>query len=128
MIGLADFNWWILAQAGAPETAVGSQVWDGGGYGALMALLLLMIAVLGALFFFVKRGGLPRMKKSGHLELLETRPLGGRQFIVVGQYGEERFLLGVCPGKIDFLCRLDHPPAEVDSLMDELATKEGDES
>ncbi|MFP4157397.1 MAG: hypothetical protein ACLFU4_07245 [Opitutales bacterium] len=56
-------------------------------YGALMALLLLMIAMLGALFFVVKRVGLPRMNKSGHLELLETRPLGGRQFIVVGKYG-----------------------------------------
>lgn len=123
-MGPVNVNWLILAQAEASDTAVGSQVWDGGGYGALMALLLLMLAVLGALFFYVKRVGLPNTKKTGNLELLETRPLGGRQFIVVGKYGEERFLLGVCPGKIDFLCRLGNPPGEVGSFSDELKTEE----
>lgn len=108
-----------VAQTEATDPAIGSEVWDGGGYMALMLLLIIMIGLLGGLFFVVKRVGLPKLKGGGKLELLETRPLGSRQFIVVGKYGEERFLLGVCPGKIDFLCRLKDPEIDAESLLEE---------
>lgn len=121
-------SWWILAQADASDKAIGSQVWDGGGYVGLMLLLIMMVGLLGGFFFFLKRVGLPKMKGAGKLELLETRPLGGRQFIVVGKYGEERFLLGVCPGRIDFLCRLNHPEADAESLFNEFESGKGNES
>lgn len=37
----------------------------------------------------------------------ETRSLGNRQFLVVASYRDRKFLLGVCPGRIDLLSRLD---------------------
>ena len=41
-----------------------------------------------------------------NLLILETRPLGGRQFLMVVAYREERFLLSVCPGRVEYLCAL----------------------
>jgi len=120
-------SWPLLAQAEATETLVGSHAWDGGGYTGLLLLLLTMIGLLAGMVFFLKRFGLPKMKGGGKLELLETRPLGGRQFIVVGKYDKERFLLGVCPGRIDFLCRLEDADIDAQTLMKEFGGGEKDD-
>jgi len=98
----------IVAQLDLPKSDVGPPVWDGGGsYGLVMAGLIMLFALLVGVFLYVRRYGFTRLKKAGELEILETRPLGGRQFLVVGRYGQEKFLLGVCPGRIDYLCALD---------------------
>ena len=44
--------------------------------------------------------------KNGNLTILETRPLGGRQFLMVVGYAGERLLLSVCPGRVEYLCAL----------------------
>lgn len=78
------------------------------GMGMMLMLLVLMAAGLAAALYFVRRGGLGMARADGKLKIEETRVLGGRQYLVVGKYGTERFLLGVCPGRIDYLCRLDN--------------------
>jgi flagellar biogenesis protein FliO len=48
------------------------------------------------------------------------RPLGNRQFLLVVAYEETRILLGVTPGKIDYLCPLDatdSPPRDFSALL-----------
>jgi flagellar protein FliO/FliZ len=40
------------------------------------------------------------------LAIAETRPLGNRQYLVVADYEGRKFLLGVCPGRIDLLAPL----------------------
>lgn len=40
------------------------------------------------------------------LAVTETRPLGNRQYLVVADYDGRKFLLGVCPGRIDLLSPL----------------------
>jgi len=80
--------------------------WSAGGYEVVMLLLILLLMALAAAFLYVRRFGVIRQGGKGKLEILETRPLGGRQFLVVGKYGRESFLLGVCPGRIDYLTRL----------------------
>lgn len=40
------------------------------------------------------------------LAIDETRSLGNRQFLVVASYEGKKFLLGVCPGRIDMLTPL----------------------
>ena len=47
------------------------------------------------------------------LRVDETRPLGNRQFLVVASYEGKKFLLGVCPGRIDLLAPLDGSAAGV---------------
>jgi len=41
------------------------------------------------------------------LAIAETKSLGNRQFLVVASYQDQKFLLGVCPGRIDLLSHLD---------------------
>ena len=37
----------------------------------------------------------------------ETKSLGNKQYLVVASYGDQKFLLGVCPGKIELLSELE---------------------
>lgn len=40
------------------------------------------------------------------LTIAETRPLGNRQHLLVADYDGRKYLLGVCPGRIDLLTPL----------------------
>ncbi|MDP2137513.1 MAG: flagellar biosynthetic protein FliO, partial [Candidatus Didemnitutus sp.] len=51
-------------------------------------------------------GGLARK-----LAIAESRSLGNRQFLVVADYDGRKFLLGVCPGRIEMLTPLDERKA-----------------
>ena len=46
-------------------------------------------------------------KQTRKLEILETKPLGNRQFLLVVAYEKEKFLLGAHPNGIQFLSKLD---------------------
>jgi flagellar protein FliO/FliZ len=52
----------------------------------------------------------PAARGEHRLSVSETRSLGNRQYLVVAAYGEKKFLLGVCPGRIDLLAPLDGSP------------------
>jgi flagellar protein FliO/FliZ len=41
------------------------------------------------------------------LAVSESRSLGSRQYLVVADYDGKKFLIGVCPGRIDLLAPLD---------------------
>ena len=41
------------------------------------------------------------------LAIAETRSLGNRQYLVVADYDGRKFLLGVCPGRIELVAPLD---------------------
>lgn len=70
-----------------------------------------IIAALGAIVVYISRHGFPFRPATGSqdrkLQILEMRPLGNKQFLVVVGYEGTRMLLGVTPGKIDYLCPLD---------------------
>lgn len=80
--------------------------------GATLQITLYLALLLG-LFAggaFLLRNGMalfqPRFKGERKLEVSETRTLGNRQFLVVATYEDRKVLLGVCPGRIDYLCML----------------------
>ncbi len=71
--------------------------------------IVVIVGVLGvAAYFFIRRGMLrkPFSKSEGKLRIKESRMLGNRQFIMVVEYEENKILLGVGPGKIDYLTSL----------------------
>jgi flagellar biogenesis protein FliO len=78
--------------------------------GRSLGYLTLFAAIAGAAIYFFKFG-LPLARKSAtaerKLQVLETRPLGNRQYLLVVAYDDSRMLLGITPGKIDYLCPLD---------------------
>jgi len=81
-------------------------------------VLLFGACVVGGWFLF-KRGFLkkPFSKDGGKLKVAESRMLGNRQFLMVVEYEDNKILLGVGPGKIDYLTSLntyrnEFPPLE----------------
>jgi flagellar biogenesis protein FliO len=46
-------------------------------------------------------------KTNWKLQLQETWMLGHKQFLAVVDYEGRKMLLGVCPGRIDYLCPLE---------------------
>jgi len=81
--------------------------------GAGTPLLVLALAAAGAGGWLLWR---QRRSPSGFagrearkLAVAESRALGNRQYLVVADYDGRKFLIGVCPGRIDLLAPLDGP-------------------
>jgi len=85
-----------------PEPAAGR----GSGYTALLFTALLLAGAAGWLFW---RGrSAPGVAKTTRkLVIAETKSLGNRQYLVVASYEDKKFLLSVCPGRIELLTPLD---------------------
>lgn len=87
--------------SGAPAPAPGSA-----GMGNVTLVVGLVLAAVGGWFVWRGRMSAPLGKAAQQLAISETRPLGNRQYLVVATYEDKKFLLGVCPGRIDLLAPL----------------------
>lgn len=65
---------------------------------------------------------------SRRLNIEESKMLGYKQHLVVAEYEGRKFLLGVCPGRIDFLCRLDESGEDFNSVLAQRVKLEGGEA
>ena len=92
----------------ATATPLPYKAGDGGSIQLVIYLVLLMALFAGGAFLL--RNGFtlfqPKMKGERKLAITETRMLGNRQFLVVAAYEDRKILIGVCPGRIDYLCTL----------------------
>jgi flagellar biogenesis protein FliO len=78
--------------------------------GRMLGYMVLVGCLAFFSYYFLKHGlPLYRNRNSGEkkLTVLEMKSLGNRQFLLVVGYEDQRLLLGVTPGKIDYLCPLD---------------------
>jgi len=84
------------------------------GSGVLTVVAVLALAGAGAWLVWRGRGrGLAGFNRTArNLAVEETRSLGNRQFLVVASYQDKKFLLGVCPGRIDLLAPLNESAPE----------------
>lgn len=88
----------------------------GAGGGTLILYFVLLIVLAGGGLYLMKNGLPLRTALTGSqrkLEIAEMRALGNRQFLLVVEYENQRMLLGVTPGQIDYLCPLE--PRETSS-------------
>lgn len=74
--------------------------------------LLIMLAVAAAaaggwLLWRQRQGGGSAAGAARKLSIAESRPLGNRQHLLVVDYDGRKFLLGVCPGRIELLTPLE---------------------
>lgn len=83
----------------------GARPSPGGGWMPIAALLL---ACAGGWVLWQKRRGLsPLAAANARLSVEETKNLGNRQYLVVARYEGQKFLLGVTPGQIQLISKLD---------------------
>ncbi|HVU33729.1 MAG TPA: flagellar biosynthetic protein FliO [Opitutaceae bacterium] len=70
-------------------------------------IVAILLAAVGA-WMYLRNRRAPGLGRNAHaLAIDETRSLGNRQYLVVASYEGRKFLLGVCPGRIDLLAPLD---------------------
>jgi flagellar protein FliO/FliZ len=94
----------------------------GGSTATLTLALVLMVGLLGGGAYLVRNGFTllqPKMKGARKLQISETRMLGNRQFLVVAEYEDRKMLLGVCPGRIDYLATLSAAEPEFPAIGSE---------
>ncbi len=80
-----------------------------GGMLQIAVYCFLLVGLLaGGLFFYRNGFGAlaARNKTARKLDISETRMLGNRQYLVVAEYEGRKMLIGVCPGRIEYLCNL----------------------
>jgi flagellar protein FliO/FliZ len=97
----ADDNKILFPAASAPAAAPA-----GGSLGNVSLVVGLALAAVGGWFVWRGRTATARSADDRALAIEETRSLGNRQYLVVASYQEKRFLLGVCPGRIELLAPL----------------------
>ena len=80
-----------------------------GGMNLITGLLAAACAGGAGWFYWRQRrlgGAVGFSRTERKLAIAETRSLGNRQHLVVADYEGKKFLLGVCPGRIDLLTPL----------------------
>jgi flagellar protein FliO/FliZ len=91
------------APAGAPAET------SGGSSRNLLTGLLGLACAAGAGWLYWRNramGGTGPGRSERKLTIAETRSLGNRQHLLVADYDGRKYLLGVCPGRIDLLTAL----------------------
>lgn len=100
----ADDNTVIVPGASRAE---GPAKAGGGSFNSLSLMLGLALAGVGGWMVWRNRRGVPVARDMRALAIDETRSLGNKQYLVVASYEGKKFLIGVCPGRIDMLSPLD---------------------
>lgn len=73
----------------------------------MLAALAVVIGILLLLYAASRKGfGVLPQKKNGLIQVLETRPLGGRKFLCVVKVRGEELLLGLSNDRIECLSKL----------------------
>lgn len=73
------------------------------------------MAAVGGFLVYRNRRNTPAGRELRSLAIDETRSLGNRQYLVVASYDGRKFLLGVCPGRIEMLTPLNAPASDARS-------------
>ena len=100
---------WGQAASPSPSAIPFTPPQNSEGLVQLVVYFLLILAVLAAGLYLTRFGFASRIGKGRgdrKLVISETRTLGNRQFLVVAEYEGRKMLLGVCPGRIDYLSTL----------------------
>lgn len=115
---------WVTAPAfGADGSAImypraaagGSAVLPGERPGTVAPLVVAFVLAAGGGWVLWRSRRRIVVKRGSALAIHETRSLGGRQYLVVASYENQKFLLGVCPGTINLLSNLGPAPEKADA-------------
>lgn len=88
------------------ETADGPRAPGSNNSTVLIGFALLAAAAGAWLLWRQRRSPSGSGEPQRRLAIAESKPLGNRQYLVVADYDGRKFLLGVCPGRIEMLTPL----------------------
>jgi flagellar protein FliO/FliZ len=94
----------VLYPRGAPQAGEASAAAAGPGISTWVVAGI--CAVAGAWFLWRSRRHSSMLAPKGRLSVAETKSLGNRQYLVVAGYGSQKFLIGVCVGRVSLLAEL----------------------
>lgn len=89
--------------AAGPDPLAMTSLWQ------LTLGMLLVLGLILALAWLLKRSGRLQMAAGGGLRILGGLSMGSRERVVLVQAGETQLLLGVAPGRVQTLHVLDRP-------------------
>lgn len=96
------------ALTGAPAAGEGAPTAVGTG-NLLLGMLFLLLLVVGAWWLVRRMGGLQVHGGAGGMQVLAALPVGPRERVVLVAVGGQQLLLGVAPGRVSLLMKLDEP-------------------
>ncbi len=110
----AETDEMIYPRGTAPAGAARPAAPAPGGSNPLFLLGVAAVAAAAGWWLWQKRRTSLHAAGGSRLNVVETKSLGSRQYLVVADYDGRKFLLGVCPGSIEMLTPLDggSPPAK----------------
>jgi flagellar protein FliO/FliZ len=94
---------------GAPVTGQGAPVSAVGTGNLVLGLLFLLLLVIGAWWLVRRMGGLQFHGGAGAMQVLAALPVGPRERVVLVSVGGQQLLLGVAPGRVSLLMKLEEP-------------------
>lgn len=97
----------IYPRGTAPAERDGAAPGARAGSGSPYLLGAAALAAAAGWWLWQKRRESMRGAPGTRLAIVETKSLGSRQYLVVADYDGRKFLLGVCPGRIELLTPLD---------------------
>lgn len=99
----------IIYPKNSSERPAGAPIEKSSSVGNMLTMLAALALAAGGVWVFVQRRQAGPLAARGQrkLQIEETRPLGGRQYLVVANYDGKKFLLGITPGQISLLTPLD---------------------
>lgn len=96
----------VIYPRGQPAAEAPATAGRDSGSNSLLILLAVAAAATGGWMLWRQRAALAAGGAARKLVIAESRSLGNRQHLVVAEYDGQKFLLGVCPGRIDLLAPL----------------------
>jgi len=100
---------WAATTAALPTPRVGNDLVAGPGPGQMVLGLVMVLALIFALAWAVRRFGRVQSLPTGALRVLGGLSLGTRERLVLVKVGNAQLLLGVAPGRVQTLHVLAEP-------------------
>jgi flagellar protein FliO/FliZ len=99
----------IIYPKNSPERPAGAPVEKSASVTSMLSMLAALALAAGGVWVLFQRRQAGPLSARGQrkLQIEETRPLGGRQYLIVANYDGKKYLLGVTPGRINLLTPLD---------------------
>ena len=102
----------VIYPGGATAKPTMPSAGAGSSFSTVTLFLAVVLAAAGGWVMWRNRRNQVGARVGGRLAVEETKSLGNRQYLVVASYEGRKFLLGVCPGRIDMLSPLERDEAE----------------